>query len=152
MPDISLINSPIAMFALALVVCNAVFGVCAANLKDPDSFKYCIHMFLAIISMFTLIVLWAPGLLYNPPLTIVEVNSVDKGNPVVPTVVGLGCLLLYMWYQMRNQKNTSREKRAIDGTKNSSITSFETNIKLSGNVCGQDNIKGTIAGGTDQSG
>jgi len=63
---IKAIRSPLNVFALTVLVCNAVFALAAANLNSVEAFTYSMHLFLGIVGAFTLIALWSPGTLYHP--------------------------------------------------------------------------------------
>ncbi len=111
---ITLIRSPLALFALVVLVCNTVFAVCAAWLKKKQIFIYTIHMFMGIVFFIGTIVLWAPGLLYHPS----EVKALNMSNdPLIPTVVSIVGVLVYMAYQIYTDKNSLCETNKKDKVK-----------------------------------
>ena len=93
---ISAASTPIGFFVTAILVCNAVFTVCATALKNNEMFKYSIHMFLGIVFFFGIILLWSPGSLY-PPEYVDKFKLVHK--PWVPTVSVIFGSLVYGLYQ-----------------------------------------------------
>lgn len=99
---IPLISSPMSLFALIILVCNVIFAICATVLKDKELFKYCIHMFLAVVFFFGTIVLWSPACLYHP--SEVEKFKIEQ-NSWIPTLANIICVMIYMGYQvfMANQ-------------------------------------------------
>jgi len=101
---IKLIESPIKFFGLIALTCDSVFGICATVLKDTKQFTYCIHMFIAIVSLLALIAIWCPGVLYHPRE--IEDRFRDKipYKPWVPTVFCFAGLVLYMAYQIVGAK------------------------------------------------
>ena len=94
-------GSPLRFFALAVLVCNTVFGYVAAKLDDPEAFKFSIHMFLGIVGAFILIALWAPRALYHPQeLEGVEDLLPKTENPLLVTLVLGVALVSYVAYQV----------------------------------------------------
>ena len=97
---IELIESPIKFFGLVVLVCDSTFAFAAASLGDPESFKYCIHMFLATSGFFGLTALWSPRSLYHPKELInIPNEKLPAENPKVPTIVITVILLIYFFYQ-----------------------------------------------------
>jgi len=95
------IGSPLKFFALAIIVCNTIFGVAAATMKDPSNFKYSIHMFLAIVGAVLLVALWSPRSLYHPSeLENIPDNKLPKENSKAATVFILVGLAAYITYQI----------------------------------------------------
>ena len=93
-------RSPMTLFALVVLVCTSVFAGAAAVLGDPTTFMYCIHMFLGIVGTFTMLALWCPAALYHPDeLKDVPEGSLLKSNPLIPTLVIVGAIILYTLYQ-----------------------------------------------------
>jgi len=98
---IATIGSPLKFFALAIIVCNTIFGVAAATMDDPNNFKYSIHMFLAIIGAFLLIALWSPRSLYHPTeLEKIPEKNLPKDHPLAATVFLFVGLAAYISYQI----------------------------------------------------
>lgn len=97
--DASVITSastPMGFFILAVLVCNAVFGVCATALKSEKVFLYLIHMFMGVIFFFGCILLWSPGSLYHPA----EVQAFTMAyRPWVPTIASFIAVIIYALYQ-----------------------------------------------------
>ena len=121
---LSCATSPLVLFAMAILVCNAVFAVCAAKLKDPESFKYSIHMFLGLIFFFGSIVLWSPGYLYHPA----EVKGLDlPQNPWIPTCTTFVGILIYMayhgWKFSKRQIKESQPQGSADESANKAMDS-----------------------------
>jgi len=101
------VTSPLTLFGLVILVCNAIFAACATVLKEPEIFKYTLHMFIAIVFLIGGIVLWAPAYLYHPR----EVNGLDLPyNPWVPTTVMLIGFMVYAIYHAWKH-HTEREER-----------------------------------------
>jgi len=102
------VNSPLMLFALIILVCNAVFAVCATKFRNEEMFIYTIHMFLGIVFFVGSIILWSPGDLYNP----VEVKELKLlRQPWVPTIATFLGVLIYMayhvWFKREPQKQES---------------------------------------------
>ena len=95
LPPVSEVESPLTFFAVTLVICNTVFGICATYLKNYELFKYCIHMFLAIVGVFSSIVIWSPACLY--PLGTVKISEFPY-KPWPPTIFVVLLVMLYMVY------------------------------------------------------
>jgi hypothetical protein len=103
-------GSPLKLFALIVLVCNAVFGVAAASMGDLKAFTYSIHMFLAVVASFVLIALWSPRSLYHPK-EILELKALEKGSkddetmlppdrPWVATGILVAGVIFYALYQL----------------------------------------------------
>ncbi len=103
---IMVIGSPLRFFGLTALICSAVFPIGAGLVRDPDSFTYCIHMFLAIIALFAAIAIWCPRSLYHPR----ELQELDMTLPHQPwkvAFVGFLGLVLYMLYMYFNKNSGS---------------------------------------------
>lgn len=95
------INSPLRFFGLISLICDSIFAICASYLKEPQLFIYCIHMFIAIISMLTITALWCPRSLYHPSdLNDVGNDALPKSKPWIPTLFAMVCLIIYLVYQL----------------------------------------------------
>ena len=93
-------RSPIEVIGMAALACNSVFGLAAAHLNDPVSFKYCIHMFLGILAVLLLTAIWSPASLYHPgDLGGIPKESQPKYRPWVPTACMFLAMIIYMAYQ-----------------------------------------------------
>jgi hypothetical protein len=113
---ISAIRSPLSLFGLIMLVCNGVFAISAAWMKDIEAFKYAIHMFLAIVGAFFLLALWTPRSLYHPR----ELQGLgdDISGPRLPKIIVTLVLLLAMfsyggyqaWKVQTEQKTTVQEE------------------------------------------
>ncbi|BFM08681.1 hypothetical protein [Halioxenophilus aromaticivorans] len=96
------VKSPLSVFGLAMLICNAVFSLAAAMMDSLDAFIYSIHTFLAIVFAFIIIALWSPRSLYHPR----EMDGLEAQVPEVKhsrlIVTGLivfgGCV--YTAYQV----------------------------------------------------
>lgn len=96
------------LFALVVLVCNSVFGVAAAMMKDLDAFTYSLHLFLGVIAAFVLTALWSPRSLYHPK-ELLEIRHMQRDDddrqifpvarPWVPTLVISVGVLFYGAYQ-----------------------------------------------------
>ena len=94
---VSTVKSPIAFFAITIFICNAVFAICASNMKDRELFIRCMHLFLGIVFFFGSIVIWTPAYLYHPS----EVQGLNLPyKPWVPTVAVFLGVILYMIYEL----------------------------------------------------
>ena len=107
-------GSPLKLFALIVLVCCSVFAVAAGVLGHPDTFVYCIHMFLAIVSAFVRTALWSPQSLYHPkePLEIRRLRREDDdlkispvARPWVPPIVIMIGAARYAVYQYATRDN-----------------------------------------------
>ena len=98
---ISAIRSPLSLFGLIVLVCNAVFAISAAAMNNLEAFKYAIHMFLAIVAAFVMIALWHPRSLYHPrELEGLRDDITGVRLPkIIITAVLLLALFVYMGYQ-----------------------------------------------------
>jgi len=99
---ISALRSPLSMFGLAMLICNAIFSLSAALLGELQAFIYAIHTFLAIVFAFIIIAIWCPRSLYHPS----ELKEFGDALPevknarlIVTTVLLLG-LFSYAGYQI----------------------------------------------------
>lgn len=68
------LKSPMSVFGLAMLLCNAVFAISAAFMEDINAFTYAIHTFLAIVFAFVGIAVWSPRSLYHPA----ELQGIEK--------------------------------------------------------------------------
>jgi uncharacterized membrane protein YozB (DUF420 family) len=95
------VRSPLAFFAMTVLTCNTVFGICASVMKDPDLFIYCMHMFLAIVFFLGSLIIWTPLCLYHP-----KESSENKlpYHPWVPTVTFFLGLIIYLIYHFLSFK------------------------------------------------
>lgn len=94
------ISNPLQFFGVVALSCTSIFSIAAAILKDPISFKYCIHMFLAVCGGFIIIALWSPASFYNPDqLTKIKDSKLNKYSPLIPTLIVCSIVALYMFYQ-----------------------------------------------------
>ena len=103
---ISAIRSPLSLFGLIVLVCNAVFAISAAAMNNLEAFKYAIHMFLAIVAAFVMIALWHPRSLYHPrELEGLRGDITGVRLPkIIITAVLLLALFVYMGYQFLKAK------------------------------------------------
>ncbi|MFT5721139.1 MAG: hypothetical protein ACI9W6_001452 [Motiliproteus sp.] len=99
---ISSLRSPLSMFGLAMLICNAVFSLSAGLIGSLDAFVYAIHTFLAIVFSFIMIALWSPRSLYHP--SDLEGISSDlpeiKHSRMIITGVLLAVIFSYAGYQI----------------------------------------------------
>lgn len=96
----SKISNPLQFFGVVALSCTSIFSISAAILKDPESFKYCIHMFLTICGGFMIIALWSPASFYNPEqLNKIKDSKLNNYNPLLPTLLIIGLVCIYMVYQ-----------------------------------------------------
>lgn len=111
---ISATGSPLKLFALTILVCNAVFGIAGSTMNDLKAFMYSLHVFVAVISAFVLIALWSPRSFYHPN-ELAELRQTDEDGqdtsdifpierPAVATAIWCGGLVLYAVYQYITRK------------------------------------------------
>lgn len=99
---ISSLRSPMSMFGLAMLVCNAVFSTSAAIMNNLEAFIYSIHTFLAIVFLFVIIAIWSPRTLYHPS----DLKGLEKEVPeirnsrLIITAIGMAAACLYAAYQV----------------------------------------------------
>lgn len=99
---ISSLRSPLSIFGLAMLICNAVFSMSAAFMNSLEAFIYSIHTFLAIVFSFVIIAIWSPRSLYHPS----ELAGVDKELPdikssrLIITAVLMVAAFSYAGYQL----------------------------------------------------
>jgi hypothetical protein len=99
---ISSLKSPLSVFGLAMLICNAVFSMSSAFMNSLEAFVYSIHTFLAIVFSFVIIAIWSPRSLYHPS----ELKGMDKELPeikhsrlIITTVLMLSAFV-YAGYQL----------------------------------------------------
>ncbi len=99
---ISSLRSPLSVFGLAMLICNAVFSLSAGIMGNLEAFIYSIHTFLAIVFAFIMIAIWSPRSLYHPSeLKGIEDEMPDiKNSRLIITAVLLIVMLAYTVYQM----------------------------------------------------
>lgn len=103
------IGNPLQFFGVVALSCTSIFSISAAILKDPISFKYCIHMFLAVCGGFIIIALWSPASFYNPEqLAKIKDSKLNKYSPLIPTLIICFVVGLYMFYQYMMAANGLR--------------------------------------------
>lgn len=99
---ISSLRSPMSVFGLSMLICNAVFSTSAAIMNNLEAFIYSIHTFLAIVFLFVIIAIWSPRTLYHPA----DLKGLDKDLPdikhsrLIITLVLLLAGFLYTAYQL----------------------------------------------------
>ncbi len=99
---ISSLRSPLSMFGLAMLMCNAVFSLSAGLMNNLEAFIYAIHTFLGIVFAFIMIAIWSPRSLYHPS----ELKGIDKEIPeiknsrLIITTVLLIVMFSYAAYQI----------------------------------------------------
>ncbi len=97
---LKMINSPLRFFALAVLVCNTVFGAIAGFMRIEKIFAFSVHMFLAIVGAVMLITLWAPRSLYHPEeLREIEHLLPKHDRPGVVTWILALALIGYVMYR-----------------------------------------------------
>lgn len=96
------LKSPLSVFGLAMLICNAVFSLSAAIMGDIRAFTYSIHTFLAIVFAFIVIAIWSPRSLYHPSELVGLEHQLpeNKHAPWVITLVILLCGFTYVGYQL----------------------------------------------------
>jgi hypothetical protein len=96
------LKSPLSVFGLAMLVCNAVFSMAAAFMKDLDAFIYSVHTFLAIVFAFIAIAIWSPRSLYHPAELAGVEQEVPEGkhSKLIITLIILLSGFSYAGYQM----------------------------------------------------
>lgn len=99
---ISSLRSPMSLFGLAMLICNAVFSTSAAIMNNLEAFIYSIHAFLAIVFLFVIIAIWSPRTLYHPA----ELKDLENELPeskhsrLIITLVVLFSGIVYSAYQI----------------------------------------------------
>jgi hypothetical protein len=99
---ISSLRSPMSMFGLAMLICNAVLSTSAVIMKNLEAFIYSIHAFLAIVFLFVIIAIWSPRTLYHPS----DLKGLEKEIPeikharLIITLVFLLAAFTYAAYQV----------------------------------------------------
>lgn len=96
------VRSPISFMALSMLICNAVFAASAIGINDNikmEAFKFAIHMFLAIVSIFALIAVWCPASLYHPQdLKEIDMEKLPPQRRWVPTLAAFFGMVIYILY------------------------------------------------------
>ena len=114
------LKSPLSVFGLAMLICNAVFSISAAFMDDIDAFVYSIHTFLAIVFAFIIIAIWSPRSLYHPAELAgleKELPEIKHARPVI-TLVILLCGFTYVGYQKYKFDNRPNPTAASEETIN----------------------------------
>jgi hypothetical protein len=99
---ISSLRSPMSMFGLAMLICNAVLSTSAVIMTNLEAFIYSIHAFLAIVFLFVIIAIWSPRTLYHPS----DLKGLEKEIPeikharLIITLVFLLAAFTYAAYQV----------------------------------------------------
>ena len=114
---ISSLRSPLSMFGLVMLICNAVFSLSAAMMDDINAFIYAIHTFLGIVFAFILIAIWSPRSLYHPA----ELKGLEdqlpeiKNSRQIITIVLLIGAFSYAGYQIfkPNKKASTEANKAL---------------------------------------
>lgn len=112
------LKSPLSVFGLAMLICNAVFSMAAAIMGKLDAFTYSIHTFLAIVFAFIVIAIWSPRSLYHPA----ELAGLEKELPEIKhsrLVITLVILLsgsIYTGYQVYKLERGGCEKVSVERT------------------------------------
>jgi hypothetical protein len=99
---ISSLRSPMSMFGLAMLICNAIFSTSAVIMQDLNAFNYSIHTFLAIVFLFVIIAIWSPRTLYHPA----DLKGLEKEVPEIKhsrLVITLTMLLAASAYAVYQQ-------------------------------------------------
>jgi hypothetical protein len=109
---ISSLRSPLSMFGLAMLICNAIFSLSAALLGEMEAFIYAIHTFLGIVFAFVMIAIWCPKSLYHPS----ELKDLEnelpeiKNSRLIITIVLLVGLFSYAGYQILKPERVDTER------------------------------------------
>ena len=96
------VRSPINVFTFGMLLCSAVFALSSTMVVaiDKDAFKWAIHMFLAIVGLFYLIILYCPKALYRPDdLTKLD-KTVLRDEPNKAFFLALLGMCIYLSYQI----------------------------------------------------
>ena len=108
-------DSPLTMFALVILICNAVFALAAAELNDSQVMTYSMHMFLGIIGSFVAIAVWVPEALYHPrDIQEKKLFSKDYYRPRL-MVTGIIILVLIIYIFFVNPKDIQKPSLAENG-------------------------------------
>jgi len=101
-------TSPLKFFALAILVCNAVFGLGTA-IFAKGFFIYTLHTFLGVIFAFVMIGLWSPRSFYAPEQLIGLAEAEAKlpegktilpaSRPLIPSLLMVVLAIGYAIYQ-----------------------------------------------------
>jgi hypothetical protein len=112
---ISSLRSPMSVFGLAMLICNAVFATSAAIMRDLNAFTYSIHTFLAIVFLFVIIAVWSPRTLYHPA----DLAGLEKEVPEIKhsreiiTLVMLLAVFSYAYYQIDKSEKSSKKEEIV---------------------------------------
>jgi FtsH-binding integral membrane protein len=104
---ISSLRSPMSMFGLAMLICNAIFSTSTVIIQDLNAFNYSIHTFLAIVFLFVIIAIWSPRTLYHPA----DLKGLEKEVPeikhsrVIITLIMFLAVSAYAIYQKNKLGN-----------------------------------------------
>jgi hypothetical protein len=106
-------NSPLKLFSLVVMVCNASFGLAATFSGNPENFIYALHAFLAVVGAFSMIALWSPRSFYSPSELLVlrelasqmpeDQSILPRSNPYVPTASALVVIVIYAFYEFSDR-------------------------------------------------
>jgi len=98
---INAVDSPVTLFALAVLVSDAVFAIIGTYYHNEEIMIFSMHMFLAILAAFVLVSVWKPMVLYHPRYwhQSKELQNTDKMGSWVITVVLIISMLVYMSYR-----------------------------------------------------
>ena len=108
------VQSPLGLFALAVLAATSVFSLAAGFMKCKESFKYCIHMLLAIVAWFGSIALWSPASLYHPrDLVGLPVPAQQEMHPWIPTIFAIAEVVIYIAYQVYVRERTRSEQSRL---------------------------------------
>jgi len=110
------LKSPLSVFGLAMLVCNAVFSLAAAFMDELDAFIYAIHTFLAIVFAFIAIAVWSPRSLYHPAeLAGLEAQVPDsRSSKIIITIAILLSGFAYAGYQAYKFDVARAERKACE--------------------------------------
>lgn len=99
------ITSPLQLFTLIILIGITTITRLIIKKEKSELYKYCIHMFLAIIAAITSIALWSPQSFYRPEeLTDNFSNYFHWYTALPPTLFFLLGAGAYLYYQSRLKK------------------------------------------------
>ena len=95
------VDSPVTLFALAVLVSDAVFALAGAWCQNEKIMIFSMHMFLAILAAFVLVSVWQPVVLYHPRYWHMckKKEKSDWIGSCVITIVLASSLVAYMSYR-----------------------------------------------------